>query len=465
MRHSLWYKRIPTLLGLILLGTGILTVSWLVKSGALFSTKASPSYAPTDIRISNLSDTSFTVSYKTTEAVTGSLSYGTSPAGGKVILDDRDQQTGTPKPYQVHHITVKSLTAKTKYYFTIISSDKTFLDNDQPFTLTTLDPLSEAPSNQLPIVGKVVYPDGSTNTNVIVYLVSENTQLFSVLTKDDGSFAMPLNALRTKDYTSYVTFDPTSAIKLLVISPTLSSNINVLVSQISPVPQITLGNSYDFATSQTPVTPTPTPMLSPGASESAQQPDETQASFPSFSATESTPDAPHILTPNDQEKLSDQQPQFAGTAPPNTTIQILIQSNDEIKTTVTADKTGNWSYRPTTKLAPGNHTITVSAKDSQGILQTIKRSFTVYAEGALFVEPSVSPSPTPTPLILISNTPTPTPTATPTPTPTVVVTVPPTVTVPPPTKSPGSSAVVVSSIIASVTIGVGLLLFFLARVV
>lgn len=90
MRASLWYKRIPTLLGLFLLGAGLVTVSWLINSDTLFLTKASPPYTPENIRITNLSDTSFTISFTTATPVLGTLSYGTSPTGGNVALDDRD---------------------------------------------------------------------------------------------------------------------------------------------------------------------------------------------------------------------------------------------------------------------------------------------------------------------------------------------------------------------------------------
>lgn len=459
MPNSLWYKRIPTLLGLILLGFGIFTVNWAVNNGVFFETQASPTYTPEEIRITNVTDTSFSVSYLTQDSVIGSLSYGTSPSGGKVALDDRDQQSGNPQPYQVHHITVKNLEPGTTYYFSITSSDKTFLDNDKPFKVSTATKLSEDPTTQTPIVGSATYPGRKADNNIIVYLVTDEAQTLSVLTKPDGGFVMPLNAIRTKDFSTYQKFVPTSTIKLLLVSPNSRATVSVLASQINPVPPVTLNNSYDF-TSDIDISPVPI------ASDSADT-----SSFPSFSATEAGPPAnPEILTPEKDESFSDAQPKFEGKAIPNTQVEIEIHSDTPISTTVTANSNGVWSYRPTTQLSPGEHTITIKTKDSNGLLKTITQSFTVFAEGSQFTEPSVSPqqpSSTPTPKVSTptpTHTPTPTATATPTATPTPIqVSGVLTQSVAPPDDSPGSPTVLFSGIIAAITVGTGLLLILLAK--
>lgn len=460
MRNSLWYKRIPTLFGLLLLGIGVITLNYAVNHGVFFLIKASPTYTPEEIRITNVSDTAFTVSFVTKDRVLGSLSYGTSPGGGKIALDDRDQQSGNPQPYFMHHITVKNLTPDTTYYFSITSSNKTFLDNDKPFTIRTLPVLTENPTKQQPIVGTVSYPDGTKDNNVIVFLVSDNAQTLSVLTKSDGSFVMPLNAIRSKGKDSYVSFASNSIIKLLAVSPNAKATVSVLPAQINPVPPITLNNSYDFTQSGQ-LTPTSI------ASDSADT-----TSFPSFSATEASPPKPNIINPSNEETFSDRQPEFEGTAIPNSEVEIEIHSDTAVTTTVTANKNGTWKFRPDTQLAPGEHTITIRTKDRNGILQTITRSFTVFAEGSQFTEPSVSPSPketSPTPS-KVTPTPTATPTATPTLTPTPTATTVPerptdilTQAVSPPAESPGSSLALLSGIIAAITLSTGVFLLFLGK--
>jgi len=70
-------------------------------------------------------------------------------------------------------------------------------------------------------------------------------------------------------------------------------------------------------------------------------------------------------------------------------------------------------------LAPGNHILTILTKGVDGAMQTITQSFTVYAAGSQFTEPSVSPiisvAPTATPTIPV------TPPAPASPTPTIVI--------------------------------------------
>lgn len=459
MRNSLWYKKIPTLFGLILLGIGIISINLALKHGTFFTTRATPTYAPEQIRITNLTDTSFTLSYITKDSVLGTLSYGTDSSGGKVALDDRDQQSGNPLPYTMHHITVKNLKPDTNYFFKITSSDKIFLDKEKPFSTRTLSPLSQDPTRQPPIVGNISNADGSKDGNILVLLVTDNAQTLSVLTKADGSFVMPLNAIRTKDFKSYVTFQENDTIRLLALTPTDRATVSVLSKQISPVPPIIIGNTYDFTTS---LAISPVPVATSSATD--------ESSFPSFTATEAGPPKPQIISPEDKESLNDTKPQFEGTAIPNAEVTIEIHSETAIITTVTANKNGSWTYRPGTKLDPGVHTITIKTKDSQGILQTITRSFTVFAEGSQFIEPSISPSiPTATPIPI--QTPVPTATITPTTIPTATTAPPPAVvptdilTQPPlPIEAePGSSLTAIYAILGTMAVGAGLLIILIAR--
>jgi hypothetical protein len=454
MRNSLFNKKIPTLLGLILLGLGIFSLTFLANNTTLFTTRATPVYAPTQVRITNVSESSFTVSFLTEESVLGTLSYGTTETLGQIALDDRDQQDGTPKPYSTHHITVKNLKANTQYYFSIIADDKIFLDEEIPFSVKTLSPLMQSPSAQSPIVGKVVTSSGAPSGDIIVFLVGETTQPYSVLSKKDGSYVMPLNAIRTKDLTAYAKLSDVEPLSMLFVGTNETATATLFPTQINPVPQVTLSNTYDFTIGQEPVPSNPTATSS-----------GTQVSFPSFEATEVTENEPKILSPDQEEGLSDQQPLFEGTALPNESVEILIQSNHEISTTIQASNDGSWSFRPDTKLEPGEHTITIKTKDSNGILKTIRRSFTVFAEGSQFTEPSVSPSQaTPTPTVFIAQSPTPTLTPTPTSaiTPSATPSAEPTATtptptvVPPPDESPGSATLMISIIMASIIFVLGI---------
>jgi hypothetical protein len=414
MKKTIWDKRIPTLLGMLLIIIGVGVTSFLVNKGIILTGHASPTTNPQNVRITNITDNSFTVSYNTDAQVIGSVNYGKDQNLGQTALDDRDQQTGSLVNHKIHSITVRSLSSVTKYFFSITSGQDKFLNNGVPFETVTGTNVANSPSEQKPIVGKVVMPDGNTPSEGIIYITANNAQVISSLLKSDGTYLIPLNSVRGQDLTSYLDFSTVNTLKMLILGDGLSSNISLSLNQINPVPTITLSQNYDFATGTEPV-----------ASSSAQQNAE---SFPSPKPNSNVSGkTPQILTPQANQSFSDQQPVFKGTAQPNETVKIIIHSDAQIQTQVTTDSYGNWNFRPTSALSPGEHTIYITTPDASGILRTITQTFTVYASGSQ-VNPAANP-PTATPSPLATATPIPTPSATPTPTP-----------VPTPTLTPSPTA-------------------------
>jgi len=218
--------------------------------------------------------------------------------------------------------------------------------------------------------------------------------------------------LRNSDFSSYYNFNQNTILKMLVLGDSLKSNVTLSINQINPVPTITLSSDYNFTSNNEPIA---------SASANIQ-------SFPVFTSTSSGSknEAPQILTPQQDQSFTDQQPQFKGTALPNESVQIIIHSDEQIQTNVKANAGGTWAYRPSAPLSPGEHTITILTKGVDGILKSITESFVVYAEGQQ-VNPGVpsgtpipTKKPTVTPKPTLSPVPTPTATLTPTPTATVI---------------------------------------------
>jgi hypothetical protein len=409
MKQSFWNKKIPTILGILVITIGVGVTTFLANQSTLFKSNASLSNQPKNIRITNITDTSFTVSYSTDKQVSGSLNYGKDQSLGQSALDDRDQQSGNLANYNAHNITIQRLSQSTQYFFTITSGQDSFLNNNQPFAITT-GPILSNPPDQSPMTGKIILPDGTAPAETLVYVTMDGAQVISTLVKSDGSYILPLNSLRTGDNSAYYTFPKNASIKILATGNLLSSNASLSFNQIHPVPTITLSKNYDFKTGELPIT-------IPVSLES----------FPSFESTASAKAAVEILTPKENQSFTDQQPLFKGKGLPEQDVEIVIHSDTQIQTTVTTDANGNWNYRPANPLSPGNHTITITTKNSVGILQTISQSFVVYAAGQQTNPPAPSATPTPgsnaatiSPTPKITPTLTPSPTATPTPTVTTV---------------------------------------------
>ncbi len=465
IRPPLHQRKIPGILGLLVVLFGVGLTVYLAGTTTHFFGRAAPSETPSDIRITNVTDTSFTLTYLTDGPYIGTLALD-ADTQVQTILDDRDQKSGTPQPYTVHSISAKNLQLKTHYTFSVLSGTTTFLNNGEKFSVTTGDTLSSAPSLQTPLAGKIIAADGSSPQEALIFATSSNGQTLSTLIQPSGLYILPLNTMRTKELSSYVALTPDTVVQVLVALSGAQAHALIALGNSNPVPAITLGQDYDFTLSATPI-----------ASTSAV------GGFPEFSLDTTLKATPQILNPATQDQgFTDQQPLFKGTALPNQEVTVTIHSDQVITQTVTADTSGNWSFRPNVPLSPGEHTITISTVNKAGIIQSIKKSFTVYAAGSQ-VNQSATPSATLTPPKPTA-TPTPVkskPTATPTPksavatatnTPAPTATPKPGVPTPTPTTIPahptnlpptGSNDGIVLGITGIATTVVGILIFFLTK--
>jgi len=380
--NSILNKRLPRGLGIPVLLLSLITIFWLSRNVVLFGSKAAVSNIPKDVQISNITANTFTVSYLTDESVTGSIAYGLDSKFGKVAFDVRE--TTAPLPHRTHYITISNLAPSTKYFFSIVSGDAVFLNNSNPYNITTASSSASSASVQIPLGGLVTLDGNNVPTEAIAYVQSDDSQLLSTLLKTGGGYNFKLDNVLKKDLSGTLTFAPNTVLHMVIENSTLRSQVSLLAGQANPVPAIILSKDYDFSIGSNPISAT-------SASESAQV-----TGFPTPEINSSS-SSPKIISPKTDQQFKDQQPLFEGTAQPNSEVTITVQSNQEINTTVKSDSNGNWQYRPDTKLSPGQHTLTIQTIDASGILRTLSQSFTVFAQGSQFTEPSISPTLQPTP--------------------------------------------------------------------
>lgn len=434
MRQTFWQKRIPTLIVISLIVAGIGVTSFLTNTGVIITGRASISTKPESVRVTNIASDTFTVTYITGEPTSGALLYGSDK--------NNLSQTTLSSERLVHSITLDNLSPNTKYFFSIVSGQDTYLNGTAPFEATTGLTLPTSPS-KFSITGNVQLPDGSTPQETVVYVKTEKSQTLSAISQTNGSFSLSMNGIRTEDGSAFMPIDNKEIIQILITDGHMKSIITTTLNEARELPLITLSNDYDFTTSSPSETFTSPESLFPLLS--------TQISSVSAAAS------PDILSPKKDEAFADQQPLFRGTALPGSRVTITINSESPIQEVVTANANGTWTYRPQTSLAPGQHTVTISARDNLGILKTITKTFTVYAQGTQVAQ-SATPSATVT--IIPSPTPTfiPTPTYTPTPSPTSALS--PTTLIPSPTPfgkggviqelpPTGNSLLVIASVISA----------------
>lgn len=389
MRKSIWNHRIPTFAAIVVIVGGIFITSYLVNKGVITVGRASSGTAPQHVTITNSTDTSFTVSYVTTQQTVGSLKYG---IDSDISQNQTEQSVANSTPTYAHTITVSNLSAESSYSFTILSNGTEYKDEDgNPYNTATGIKLDQTQPKITK--GTVVHADGSSATDTLILAKSEGSQALSTKTDSQGKFTLDLGQMRTDDLTSYNTFTDNTQIELSIYfgGDTATASFTAGTAEI---PTITLSNEYEFLQ-------TPTPVETASVSSELNTVDQLQHGTIS------------IQFPKSNTNLTDQRPQFKGTALPGSIVKITIQPNSNPKAQISADADGIWTFRPPSNLSTGSHAITIETTDQAGTLTKVQTNFTIYAQGTQ-VDESATPSATVTPTRIES------PTATVTPTPTVV---------------------------------------------
>ena len=139
-KSPLLQKRMPTMIGVGILVLGLVAGTVLFGSGTgVFAPRASAETTPKNIRVTNITDTSFTVSFITESPTIGFVKYGDSAKSLKLqTSDDRNQLSGSTAEFRLQHITARGLTQNTTYYYVLgTGSGATFDNAGQPFSITT----------------------------------------------------------------------------------------------------------------------------------------------------------------------------------------------------------------------------------------------------------------------------------------------------------------------------------------
>ena len=402
----------PTILALLLLFGSIWVTSYLIQTRAIFVGRAAPDKTPQNIKVGNISDTSFTVAFTTNAPASSALSVEEIGKNPFLVLDDRDKKTGLQTEYYSHYLTVIDLSPQTNYKFTIIVDGESYQDSNQ-YSVRTGVSINESRSNLDPIAGQGLMPDGQPAADTVVELQIPGSQTILALTSDNGKFNIPINSIRTADLGSFLKLTPDTLMTLTLRRQDFSSIIQTIFDNRKSLAILTLAQNYDFTNVE--------------EEETASKASELKASTPKITAG-----TIRILTPVKDQSFVDSKPQFRGTALPNQKVKIKIES-EVIIDEVTAGPTGLWTYRPPTSIPPGQHKITIETIDAFGVSKILTQTFTVFASGSQVAEsatPSATPTrtPTPTPTAKITVTPTstpiPLPTAIPSLTPTPTLTVP-----------------------------------------
>ena len=166
-----------------------------------------------DIRITNIQGTIFTVSWVSSDENIGKVKYGTDVNDYEkwhIVSDDRGEFIQD----DIHHVTIKGVAPDTTYMFEIISGDKTD-NNNQTYYKVETGPALAPKSGSCQPTGKI-FSDASmsisSNDDVILYMTiigdknKDNSSTISFLSQDGYWFTDLIN-FRTNDHNDYYEFE------------------------------------------------------------------------------------------------------------------------------------------------------------------------------------------------------------------------------------------------------------------
>lgn len=432
-------KQIPTFLGLLILFVALIAGVLLFGQGTgVFAPRATPQTTPKNIRISNVTDKTFTISFYTDESTVAFVKYGADEKKlDKQASDDRDQLSGVVKDYRLHHITVRSLEPGKNYFYVLGTGSSTFDNEGLPYNVATAAKQNQSPPNNQTVYGNVIEADGSPVEGAIVYVYSDSMGTLSNLVKSSGSWGIALANAFSLDKSTYATLSDESPIEIKIqgIEPDLFNSVKTTISSAQPIADLILGqadtgislnndsdqktldlNKEELLADVETTTDSATNVLTEASSSSSNldiQESSSSGGLENLLAPEIMsetsllePEALNLSELNDVDPASatvimTTQPQIKATLPANTIVRITIHSDTQIDETMQTDADGNVFLDVASlgqNLEPGEHTASYTYIDP-----------ITGAEVTKTVNFTVDPTATPRQLAAAS-TPTPTPT-------------------------------------------------------
>jgi len=367
-------KRIPTIFGLILLLVAVFGGVILTSQKSSFGSKAGGSCEPINPQITNITHKSVSISFATSSECQTSININ-----NQLIKNDSSGKT--------HYFEVNSLKENSDYIFSIISGGNTYSSSSYQIS-TAQKPATDQTSSNL-AWGKVLNNNGSPVEKVIVYLNIPGASPLSAVTTSSGNWNIPLSTSFNDNKTNW--FTPPANIEENIYVLASDQSITQVISNTSsnnPVADIIIGqdnlNSPIVNTNQA-------------------------GSLPDAGGNINIDKKLDVTNPSNNETISTKKPEFFGSAPADTEITIEVHSPEVISGQTVSDEDGSWEWSVPKDLTPGEHTITVTAKNkTTGLIESITRSFVVLAAENDTNFTASSSATTPTPTIAPTNTPTPT---------------------------------------------------------
>lgn len=215
------------------------------------TSQTSWAYGVNTIKVTNVTDTGFTVIWVSQASEQGSVSYGTSSSSLPSQSYDERDGVANRGAYFVHSVSITQLQPSTKYYFKVVSGSNVYTNSGSYYTVTTFPTLSTPPT-YVSVSGIVSNLPSSEEGVVVAYIKdmdntgSSGTSIpISAVFDEDGKWIISIADSRTSDGTSYFEYTSSDNMYFDVISTTgKPSTISISMNGITgKTISLTLPNS------------------------------------------------------------------------------------------------------------------------------------------------------------------------------------------------------------------------------
>lgn len=393
-------KKIPTLLALFILFFAIGGISLFVQRITSSSRSTSPSLEPKNLMITSVSDTSGKIIWQTADKTTGQVIL-TSKSGTKITTSDERDASGKTGSYVNHSVLVKNLQPNTTYTMTVLSNGKPYTPKNTPLTLQTGPTImSSNAAGFEPAYGMAKTADGKPASGGLVVLTLENSQPISTLITASGSWIIPLNVIRTADLSRYVPAQELLKETITIYYGEEKTEGITDTANDAPVPDMTIGESYDFRNQQSKAKGK-TGLADAGSSSKESVLGETTIA-PSGVQKLSTV---AITAPAPNASLVSNRPLIQGKGIPGKTVSVTLGIKKPMSGKTTVGSNGLWSFTPASALTSGKQSVTITTTDEKGKAVALTNVFTILKSGTQVLG-DATPSATLEPTMTATATPT-----------------------------------------------------------
>lgn len=235
-------RKIPTFAGVLLIAIGIVSGVAITSSVKRLKIGVSDDIVPKDIRISNITATSFNVSWITNTKTSGVTRWNTTPSNFK-----RQKKDSIENPGYTHSVKIENLSPSTTYYFLIYSNNRSFDNNDIPWQVKTASK-NTTRTNTNVISGSVYDQFNLPTKNALVYVTVAGSSFLSTTTSGNGSWVIPISEARTQNLESFIIIDEhNTPIEIFVqTGPFGNASAQIYPISAKPAPPIILGQIHNF---------------------------------------------------------------------------------------------------------------------------------------------------------------------------------------------------------------------------